>query len=150
MCLDRNGCLVTPEIFTVGKDEMNWFMSRNYCLENADQLARFFAMDTLDMMASNMTDQKPTEGWISLRRSLYTSEWYWKNEDNFPSTVNFTYWEDGQPEKPEKGLCASVSLDPKKKFMWKSARCCSKKKPVCYITPKYLTHRTTVYNTVED
>ncbi|KAK9961291.1 hypothetical protein ABG768_009086 [Culter alburnus] len=140
---DHNGCLVTPEMFVLGKDEMSWFMSRKYCLENADQLARFVAKDTLEKMASNMTHQEPTEGWISLRRALYTAEWYWKNEDDFPSTVNFTYWEDGQPEKPEKGLCASVSLDPKKKFMWKSARCCSKKKPVCYNTPKYLTYRDT-------
>ncbi|XP_067252316.1 IgGFc-binding protein [Chanodichthys erythropterus] len=141
MDTDHNGCLVTPEMFVLGKDEMTWFMSRKYCLENADQLARFVAKDNLEKMASNMTHREPTEGWISLRRALYTAEWYWKNEDDFPSTVNFTYWEDGQPEKPEKGLCASVSLDPKKKFMWKSARCCSKKKPVCYNSPKYLTYR---------
>ncbi|KAK7158102.1 hypothetical protein R3I93_009336 [Phoxinus phoxinus] len=141
---DGNGCLVTPEIFVLGKDEMSWFMSRKYCLENAYQLARIVANNTVNKVVLNMTLQKPTEGWIGLRRGLYTTDWYWKNEDNFPSTVNFTYWQRGQPEKPEKGLCASVSLDPRKEFKWQSAPCCSKKKPVCYGTTKYLTYSDTV------
>lgn len=127
-------------MFELGKDEMSWFMSCMYCKEKADQLARIVTNNTVEKMVLNMTLQEPTEGWIGLRRSLFTTEWYWKNEDNYPSTVNFTYWERGQPEKPEKGLCASVSLDPRKKFKWKSASCCSKKKPVCYKTTKYLTY----------
>ncbi|XP_077071048.1 IgGFc-binding protein [Siphateles boraxobius] len=140
---DGNGCLVTPETFVLGKDEMSWFMSRNYCLEYADQLARIVANNKVNKMVLNMTLQEPTDGWIGLRRNLYTTEWYWKNEDNFPSTVNFTYWQRGQPETPEKGLCASVSLNPSGNFKWKSARCCSKKKPVCYRTTKYLTYSDT-------
>ncbi|XP_067304257.1 IgGFc-binding protein [Pseudorasbora parva] len=138
--LDPNGCLVTPEMFVVGKEEMNWFMSREYCLQNADQFARIISEDTMDKVISNMTLEEPTEGWISLRRSLYSREWYWKNEDDFPSNVSYTYWGAEQPENPERGLCASVSLDPDKYFMWKSARCCSKKKPVCYKTTKYLNY----------
>ncbi|XP_016315650.1 uncharacterized protein LOC107668319 [Sinocyclocheilus anshuiensis] len=136
---DRYGCLVTPEMFVLGEDEMSWSMSHEYCTENADLFARLNNRSSQDKMASNMAVIDPTEGWISLRRSLYSAEWYWKNEDNFSSNVDFTYWENRQPEKPEKGLCASVSLDPNKNFQWKSARCCSKKKPICYIGPKYLT-----------
>lgn len=130
-------------MFVLGEDEMSWSMSRNYCLEKADQFARIVSKNTVNIIVLNMTLQETTEGWISLRRNLFTTEWYWKNEDNFPSTVNFTYWKRGQPEKPEKGLCASVSLDPSNKFKWKSARCCSKKKPVCYRTTKYLTYADT-------
>lgn len=139
MCLDPYGCLVTPEMFVLGEEEMSWSMSREYCMDNADLFARLNNKSRQDKMASNMTGEDPTEGWISLRRSLYSTDWYWKNEDNFSPSVDFTYWENGQPEKPENGLCASVSLDPSKNFKWKSARCCSKKKPICYIGPKYLT-----------
>ncbi|XP_052475343.1 uncharacterized protein LOC128031143 [Carassius gibelio] len=136
---DRYGCLVSPEMFVLGKEETNWSMSRKYCLENADLFARLNNMSNQDKMVSNMTDEDPTEGWISLRRSLYTTDWYWENKDSFSPNVNFTNWDNGQPERPEKGLCASVSLDPKKNFKWKSARCCSNKKPICYIRPKHLT-----------
>ncbi|CAM4703566.1 unnamed protein product [Leuciscus chuanchicus] len=145
---DGNGCVVTPEMFVLGEDEMSWFMSREYCLKNGDQFARIVAKNTVNMIVLNMTLQEPTtsssEGWISLRRNLLTTEWYWKNEDDFPSTVSFTYWQRGQPDKPEKGLCASASLYPSNKLKWKSARCCSKKKPVCYRTTKYLTYSDTV------
>ncbi|KAL1259871.1 hypothetical protein QQF64_010448 [Cirrhinus molitorella] len=135
---DSQGCLVTPEMFVLGEEEMNWFMSRHYCMENADLFARLNDKNSQDKMALNMTLEEPTEGWISLRRSLISTNWYWKNEDSFPPNVDFTYWESGHPESPEKGLCASVSLDPSKDFKWKSARCCSKKKPVCYKSAKYL------------
>lgn len=136
---DNGGCLLTPEIFVLGEDEMNWFKSREYCMENADQFARLNNESSQAKMTLSMTRREPTEGWISLRRSLYTTDWYWRNEDTFPPNVDFTYWENGQPDKPEKGLCASVSLDPSKNFKWRSARCCSKKKPVCYKRPKYFT-----------
>ncbi|XP_073704051.1 IgGFc-binding protein [Garra rufa] len=135
---DSQGCLVTPEMFVLGEEEMNWFMSRQYCMTNADRFARLCDKNSQDKMALNMTLEDPTEGWISLRRSLYSTNWYWRNEDSFPPNVDFTYWESGHPESPEKGLCASVSLDPDKDFKWKSARCCSKKKPVCYKGAKYL------------
>ncbi|XP_059364778.1 uncharacterized protein LOC132103697 [Carassius carassius] len=136
---DRYGCLVSPEMFVLGKKEMNWSMSREYCMKNADLFARLNNISNQDKMVSDMTDEDTTEGWISLRRSLYTTDWYWKNEDSFSPNVNFTNWDNGQPERPEKGLCASVSLDPKKNFKWKSASCCSNKKPICYIGPKHLT-----------
>ncbi|KAF4102900.1 uncharacterized protein LOC131522505 [Onychostoma macrolepis] len=136
---DDSGCLVTPGMFVLGEDEMNWFKSRKYCMDNADLFARLNNESSQTKMALNMAIKEPTEGWISLRRSLYSTDWYWKNEDTFSPNVDFTYWAIGQPEKPEKGLCALVSLDPNKNFKWKSARCCSKKKPVCYKGPKYLT-----------
>ncbi|XP_043117925.1 uncharacterized protein LOC122361050 [Puntigrus tetrazona] len=136
---DNGGCLVTPEMFVLGEDELSWFNSRLYCMENADLFARLNNESSQNKMALNMTLLEPTEGWISLRRSLYTTDWYWKNEDTFAPDVDFTYWGTGQPEKPEKGLCASVSLDPNKKYKWKSSRCCTKKKPVCYKRPKYFT-----------
>ncbi|XP_016313870.1 uncharacterized protein LOC107666876 isoform X2 [Sinocyclocheilus anshuiensis] len=136
---DYGGCMVTPEMFVLGENEMSWFKSREYCMKNAYLFARLNNESSQTKMALNMTFEEPTEGWISLRRSLYSTDWYWKNEDTFSPYVDFTYWEKGQPEKPEKGLCALVSLDPNKNFKWKSGRCCSKKKPVCYKRPKYFT-----------
>ncbi|KAI7806938.1 uncharacterized protein LOC130558079 [Triplophysa rosa] len=135
---DPKGCVVTPGTFVIGDEELNWFWSRKYCQVHSDHFARPFHEQFQNKMVLNITVPTPVEGWISLRRDLLTREWYWRSEDNFSPQVNFTYWEQGQPDVPEKGLCASVSLDPAKTFKWKSARCCSKKKPVCYNNPKYL------------
>lgn len=134
---DPKGCAVTSGMFVVGDEEMNWFRSRKYCQDNSDHFARPFRKQYLDSMVSNITALTPVEGWISLRRDLLTREWYWRSEDDFSPQVNFTYWEQGHPGEPEKGLCALVSLDPAKNFKWKSAHCCSNKKPVCYNNPKY-------------
>lgn len=128
---------MTPGTFVVGNEEMNWFWSRKYCQINTDHFARPFRKQLQDRMAYNITVPTAFEGWISLRRDLLTREWYWRSDDDYFPQVNFTYWEQGHPGLPEKGLCASVSLDPAKDFKWKSSRCCSKKKPVCYNNPTY-------------
>lgn len=130
---------MTPGKFVIGDEELNWFRSREYCIGHSDYFARPFSERLVNKMVLNITVPTPVEGWISLRRDLLTREWYWRSEDNFSPQVNFTYWEQGQPDAPEKGLCASVLLDPAKTFKWKSARCWSKKKPICYNNPKYIT-----------
>nr|XP_055067510.1 uncharacterized protein LOC129448861 [Misgurnus anguillicaudatus] len=143
---DPNGCLVTPGKFVVGDEDLNWTMSREYCKSNSSNFAKILLKQNQDMMAANIIVTETTEGWISLRRSLFSTEWYWSNNDNITTPLNFTYWADKQPDLPEKGLCASVSMDPEKTFMWKSAPCCSIKKPICYKTPTYLIlNQTPVY-----
>ncbi|XP_055067510.2 uncharacterized protein [Misgurnus anguillicaudatus] len=143
---DPNGCLVTSGKFVVGDEDLNWTMSREYCKSNSDNFAKILLKQNQDMMAANIIVTETTEGWISLRRSLFSTEWYWSNNDNITTPLNFTYWADKQPDLPENGLCASVSMDPGKTFIWKSARCCSIKKPICYKTPTYLIlNQTPVY-----
>lgn len=146
--LDQNGCLLTPEMFVLGQDSMNWSMSLQYCSKKYDQLATLNAKSAQDKMVLNMSLIQPTLGWIGLRRSLFSTEWYWSNKNSSPSNLNFTFWEVGQPDQPEKGLCASVTLDPSKKFMWQSARCCSENKPVCYSGQKYFIYSRTTQQTL--
>ncbi len=62
MCLDDGGCLVTPEMFVLGEDEMSWFKSREYCLENADLFARLSNESSQTKMVLTMTLKKTHRG----------------------------------------------------------------------------------------
>ncbi|XDV40698.1 hypothetical protein PO909_009730 [Leuciscus waleckii] len=131
---DLHGCVLVPGAFAVGPDPLNWMESLEYCMNKENQFACPVSKAVLKDMADNLTAEDGT-GWIGLRRSLLTTEWYWQEYD--PS-VSYVHWDDGQPLDFMKGLCASMSLDPKKDFKWQSARCCEKKKPVCYKRPAFL------------
>ncbi|XP_065095957.1 IgGFc-binding protein isoform X2 [Paramisgurnus dabryanus] len=143
---DHKGCALTLGKFVVGNEDLNWTMSREYCNSNSGNFAKILLKENQDMMDRNIIVPKPTDGWIGLRRSLFTTEWYWSNSDNITTPLNFTYWADKQPDLPERGLCAAVSMDPGKTFMWKSAPCCSIKKPICFKNPTYIIlNQTAVY-----
>ncbi|XP_051577153.1 uncharacterized protein LOC127454180 [Myxocyprinus asiaticus] len=140
---DPNGCMVTPEMYIVGTNEMSWSKSHQYCFNKADQFARLISTENKNKFVTNMTmpstAKNQGDGWISLRRDLLTTAWYWSSsKDNNKSNVVETFWDKGQPEKPEKGMCASVSLVATESFNWKVAHCCSQKKPVCFNQTKYL------------
>ncbi|XP_052000683.1 uncharacterized protein LOC127656403 [Xyrauchen texanus] len=142
---DPNGCMVTPEMYIVGTDEMSWSKSHQYCFNKFDQFARVISTENKTKFVTNMTmlstAKDQGDGWISLRRDLFTTEWYWSSSnDNNKLNVVESFWENGQPENPEKGMCASVNLVATKDFSWKVARCCSKKKPICFNQTKYLIH----------
>ncbi|KAK7158104.1 hypothetical protein R3I93_009338 [Phoxinus phoxinus] len=132
---DLHGCVLVPGAFAVGRDPLNWTKSFEYCMNNGNQFACPVSKAVLKDMADNLTTEDGT-GWIGLRRSLLTTEWYWQEE--YEPSVSYVHWDDGQPLGLLKGLCASMSLDPKKEFKWQSARCCDKKKPVCYKRPACL------------
>lgn len=132
---DLHGCVLVPGAFAVGPDPLNWMKSHEYCMNNGNQFACPVSKAVLKDMADNLTTENGS-GWIGLRRSLLTTEWYWQGE-NEPS-VSYVHWDDGQPLDILKGLCASTSLDPKNDFKWQSARCCEEKKPVCYKRPACL------------
>ncbi|XP_059364779.1 IgGFc-binding protein-like [Carassius carassius] len=134
---DLHGCVVVPGAFAIGKDTLTWKKSREYCMINGNQFACPVTKSVLKDMADNLT-KEDGDGWIGLRRSLLTTDWYWQEEYEPPISVNYVHWKDGHPLGVLKGLCTSVSLDPKNYFKWKSARCCDKKKPVCYKRPVYL------------
>lgn len=132
---DLHGCVLVPGAFAVGRDPLNWMKSFEYCMNNGNQFACPLSKAILKDMSDNLTTEDGT-GWIGLRRSLLTTEWYWQEE--YEPSVSYVHWDDGQPLDLLKGLCASMSLDSKNDFKWQSARCCDKKKPVCYKRPACL------------
>ncbi|XP_016315600.1 IgGFc-binding protein-like [Sinocyclocheilus anshuiensis] len=134
---DLHGCVLVPGAFAIGKDPLTWKKSREYCMNNGNQFACPITKSVLKDMADNLT-KEDGDGWIGLRRSLLTTDWYWQEEYEPPISVNYIHWDDRHPLDVLKGLCTSVSLDPKNDFKWHSARCCDEKKPVCYKRPTYL------------
>ncbi|XP_043117444.1 uncharacterized protein LOC122360694 [Puntigrus tetrazona] len=134
---DLHGCVLIPGAFAIGKDPLNWKKSREYCMNNGNQFACPITEAVQKDMADNLT-KEDGDGWIGLRRSLLTTDWYWQEEYDTPISVNYLHWDYKQPLDLLKGFCTSVSLDPKNNFKWRSARCCDKKKPVCYKRPAYL------------
>ncbi|KAK2902719.1 hypothetical protein Q8A67_007432 [Cirrhinus molitorella] len=134
---DLHGCVVAPGAFEIGHDHLTWAKSREYCINKGHQFACPVTKSVHNDMADNLI-KEDGDGWIGLRRSLLTTDWYWQEEYDPPTFVNYIHWDDGHPLHPLKGLCTSVSLDPNNDFKWQSARCCDKKKPVCYKRPAYL------------
>ncbi|XP_026140881.1 uncharacterized protein LOC113116762 [Carassius auratus] len=133
---DLHGCVLVPGSFAIGPDPLTWKKSREYCMNNGNQFACPVTESIHKDMADNLT-KEDGDGWIGLRRSLLTTDWYWQEEYDPPTSVNYVHWDKKQPLDVLKGLCTSVSLDPKNDFKWRSARCCDKKKPVCYKWPVY-------------
>lgn len=134
---DLHGCVSVPGAFATGRDPLTWKKSREYCMNNENQFACPVTESVHKDMADNL-NKEDGDGWIGLRRSLLTTDWYWQEEYDTPISVNYDHWDDKHPLDLLKGLCTSVSLDPKNDFKWRSARCCDKKKPVCYKRPAYL------------
>ncbi|XP_055067748.2 uncharacterized protein [Misgurnus anguillicaudatus] len=132
---DPNGC-TTPGDFVVGNQPLKWTESLDYCTNHYNEFACPTDED-LQMDLANSVDTTDAEGWIGLRRSLMTTAWYWQTSTTSASSppVNYVYWANGQPQNNTMGFCASLSLDGKDDFKWKSASCCEKKLPVCYKRP---------------
>ncbi|XP_058603231.1 uncharacterized protein LOC131522033 [Onychostoma macrolepis] len=136
---DLRGCVLVPGEFAIGWDPLTWKKSREYCMNKGKQFACPVTESVHEDMAHNLTMvDAHGDGWIGLRRSLLTTDWYWQEEYDTPVSVNYYHWDDKHPLDLLKGLCTSVSLDPRNDFKWRSARCCDKKKPVCYKKPAYL------------
>ncbi|XP_051577905.1 IgGFc-binding protein [Myxocyprinus asiaticus] len=133
---DYYGCVVMPGQFQVGNDKMTWLESREYCMTTTNQFACPINEDMLKDMTSNLSSQQG-QVWIGLRRSLLTTELYWQDESENSPPVTYVNWASNKPQKLWRGLC--MSMDPENEFKWKNARCCNKKKPVCYKRPNYLT-----------
>nr|XP_055067748.1 IgGFc-binding protein-like [Misgurnus anguillicaudatus] len=132
---DPNGC-TTPGDFVVGNQPLKWTESLDYCTNHYNEFACPTDED-LQMDLANSVDTTDAEGWIGLRRSLMTKAWYWQTSTTSASSppVNYVYWANGQPQNNTMGFCASLSLDGKDDFKWKSASCCEEKLPVCYKRP---------------
>ncbi|XP_016313651.1 uncharacterized protein LOC107666732 [Sinocyclocheilus anshuiensis] len=134
---DLRGCVLVPGAFAIGRDPLTWKKSREYCMNNGNQFACPVTESVHKDMADNLT-REDGDGWIGLRRSLLTTDWYWQEEYDPPISVNYVHWDNKHPLDLLKGLCTSVSLQPRNDLKWRSARCCYKKKPVCYKRPAYL------------
>ncbi|XP_056619107.1 uncharacterized protein LOC130433315 [Triplophysa dalaica] len=141
---DEFGCVVIPGQFEVQNVRLNWTESLAHCTSLQGHLACLKNEDFQSELANMVNTTEDEEAWIGLRRSLMTTEWYWQRQK--PSTtplpspsVAYVHWADGQPLDKSKGLCASLSLDREDAFKWKTAKCCEKKRPVCYKPPVVLT-----------
>ncbi|XP_016315583.1 IgGFc-binding protein [Sinocyclocheilus anshuiensis] len=146
---DRDGCVADSAHYKTTTDVMTWPESHRYCLNISYQLST----PSSEMAQKEMTNflqnnRGPGYLWIGLRRSLFTSEWYWQKGNDSESSVSFTKWADGHPDMPWKALCAAVSQDANKEFSWKSVSCCSKLGPICYKQAKYFSDMT--FNTLYD
>ncbi|KAI7806977.1 hypothetical protein IRJ41_017007, partial [Triplophysa rosa] len=139
---DEFGCVVIPGQFEIRNEPLNWTESLGHCTSLQKHLAcptrEYNQMD----LANTVNTTEDEEAWIGLRRSLMTTDWYWQRQTpsttSLPSSsVDYVHWADGQPLGSLKGLCASLSLDQDDEFKWKSAKCCEKKRPVCYKPPIY-------------
>nr|XP_055066922.1 uncharacterized protein LOC129448509 [Misgurnus anguillicaudatus] len=143
---DKSGCVVIPGEFEVRNQSLKWTESLHFC----ESKLREFAAPTdegLQMDLASGVDTTDAEGWIGLRRSLMTTEWYWKNQTSSPSPpVTYVNWADGQPQDMT-GFCASLSLDGSDDFKWKSTNCCEEKFPICYKPPTTMIPLAQPYNT---
>ncbi|KAI4876590.1 hypothetical protein NFI96_014822 [Prochilodus magdalenae] len=132
---DASGCVATPGAYYVGNRSVSWQAAQRYCTDNGDKLANPSWAKTQSTMAWKLRNSGASgQAWIGLRRSLLTTEWYWQNEQAF----NFSNWGSDQPDYPERGMCASVTMEPDGNFTWSSRRCCSSLWPLCYISPLYM------------
>nr|XP_055066921.1 IgGFc-binding protein [Misgurnus anguillicaudatus] len=146
---DKSGCVVIPGVFNVGHEPLKWAESLDSCAHDQKE----FACPTdegLQMDLVSAVGTTDAEGWIGLRRSLMTTEWYWKNQTS-PSSpsppVTYVNWGDGEPQDTLKGFCASLSLDGTDDFKWKSAKCCEEKFPICYKPPTTIVPEPQPYQT---
>ncbi|XP_057191454.1 uncharacterized protein LOC130555350 [Triplophysa rosa] len=137
------GCVVIPGQIEVGNDRLSWAEALAPCTSLQKQLACLTSEDIQMNLANTVNTTEDEEAWIGLRPSFMTTDWYWQRQT--PSTTSlpspssdFFHWADGQPLDSFMGLCASLSLVREDEFKWKSAKCCEKKRPVCYKSPIYL------------
>ncbi|XP_056619038.1 uncharacterized protein LOC130433271 [Triplophysa dalaica] len=133
---DEFDCVVIPGHYEVGNDRLSWAESLAHCTSLEQHLACPTSED-IQKKLSGKVNSTEEEAWIGLRRSLITTDWYWQRQTpstpSLPSSsVDYVHWADGHPEENFRGLCASLSLNEKDEFKWKSAKCCEKKRPVCY------------------
>ncbi|XP_057197070.1 uncharacterized protein LOC130558587 [Triplophysa rosa] len=133
--LDEFGCVAIPGHYEVGNEHLSWAESLAYCMSLQKHLACPTREDIQKELPGKV-DTAEEEAWIGLRRSLMTTNWYWQRTPSttpLPSpSVDYFHWADEHPDENFTGLCASLSLNEKDKFKWKSAKCCEKKRPVCY------------------
>ncbi|XP_056617577.1 uncharacterized protein LOC130432296 [Triplophysa dalaica] len=140
---DEFGCVVIPGQFEIRNEPLSWTESLAHCTSLQKHLACPTREDIQMDLVNTFNTTEGEEAWIGLRRSLMTTDWYWQRQTlsttlSPSSSVEYVHWADGQPLVSFKGLCASLSLDQDDEFKWKTAKCCEKKRPVCYKPPIYL------------
>ncbi|KAI7806984.1 hypothetical protein IRJ41_017015, partial [Triplophysa rosa] len=135
---DEFGCVVIPGQFEVESEPLSWTESLAHCTSLQKHLACPTTEDIQMELANTVNTTE--EGWIGLRRSLMTTDWYWQRQtpsSTSSSSVDYVHWAEGHPQEILKGLCASLLLNQDDEYKWKSAKCCEKKRPVCYKPPIY-------------
>ncbi|XP_019896607.1 uncharacterized protein LOC109614795 [Esox lucius] len=134
---DSNGCLVKPGLVKLGDKQQGWIESLNYCQNLGYNLVSLNTQEVLLSIAKILREsevQAHGQGWIGLRRSSLTGQWYWLTKQN----VLFTHWDVDEPGTPMEGQCAMMMLDPHGNYTWSDQSCCEALPAVCYKTPIYL------------
>uniref|UniRef100_A0A3B4E9J7 C-type lectin domain-containing protein n=1 Tax=Pygocentrus nattereri TaxID=42514 RepID=A0A3B4E9J7_PYGNA len=124
ICLlaDPDGCLMSSAVLDVSNLSISWQASRQYCVDKGTQLASPSWANAHYYLTQKLTEVGASgQAWIGLRRHLLTREWYWQNGQG----LDFSNWERGQPVIPEKGMCASMRMEPNGNYTWSSVQCCS-------------------------
>ncbi|KAL7835801.1 hypothetical protein SRHO_G00281480 [Serrasalmus rhombeus] len=128
------GCLMSSAVLDVSNLSISWQASRQYCVDKGTQLASPSWANAHYYITQKLTEVGASgQAWIGLRRHLLTREWYWQNGQG----LDFSNWERGQPVIPEKGMCASMRMEPNGNYTWSSVQCCSSLKLMCYTPPRY-------------
>ncbi|XP_051575770.1 uncharacterized protein LOC127453456 isoform X2 [Myxocyprinus asiaticus] len=132
------GCLLHSTGFEIVQTPMTWVESHQNCIFTKGQL---FSPNTAEaqMQIANFLDNQEIQEdlWIGLRRSLLTLDWYWQKGNVSIYNSSYMQWGTGEPGDHVKGMCASIFPNSIIDFPWKSVRCCTKLKSVCYRTAQY-------------
>ncbi|KAJ8004910.1 hypothetical protein DPEC_G00141190 [Dallia pectoralis] len=137
---DSNGCVLNPEIVTLGNNQAGWPESLNYCQNRGYNLVSLNTPDFLLRVAKALRESPvpvPGQGWIGMRRSSLTGQWYWLTQQD----VSFTHWGLGEPGSQIQGQCAMMTLDPEGNYTWSDQSCCEALPAVCYQAPVYFALR---------
>ncbi|KAI7806979.1 hypothetical protein IRJ41_017009 [Triplophysa rosa] len=129
---DPDGCSLHPPEITVAPTPMSWPESHQYCTSTSDELISPSTVIARSALTEFLRNAANTEHWIGLRRSLLTLDWYWQKGNESEDLMD-TQWGAGEPSDPVQGMCASVFSD----LTWKSVRCCTELKAICYKKPDY-------------
>ncbi|KAK6269364.1 hypothetical protein J4Q44_G00393300 [Coregonus suidteri] len=137
---DSKGCLLRPEVVSLGDEQGGWPESLKYCQDQGYSLVSLNTEDFLLHVTNKLMEsgtqaqgQTQTQGqvWIGLRRSSLTGQWYWLSK----AAVSFTHWAKGEPGTPMQGQCTMMTLDPQGNYTWSDKSCCEALPAVCYREP---------------
>ncbi|XP_052003567.1 uncharacterized protein LOC127658358 [Xyrauchen texanus] len=135
---DPLGCLLHSTGFEIIQTPMTWVESHQNCIFTKGQLIIPNTAEAQMQIANFLDSQEVQEDlWIGLRRSLFTLDWYWQKGNVSIYNSSYTHWGNGEPGDHLKGMCVSIFPNSIIDYPWKSVRCCTKLKSVCYRTAQY-------------
>ncbi|XP_078107866.1 C-type lectin lectoxin-Phi1-like [Sander vitreus] len=134
MAADFRGCVLSPEVVKIANVAVGWRESVKYCKDEGLELISFPKAQLQRQIYKKIlrfNNRTVQEVWIGMRRSTWSGEWYWLNQQ----PVNNTNWDEGQPGTIFDGQCVVMSLKKGKDFVWSGKDCCKPAYSICYKEP---------------